>query len=67
MNGKIVNIVASSKIYGNIDIETLSYLLPNSQYEPEQFPGVIYKPYQTSLTALIFHSGKIVVVGAKSQ
>ena len=64
MNYKIVNIVAYSKIKGNIDIETLSYLLPNSQYEPEQFPGLIYR--KEEYTIIMFFSGKISSHGTKT-
>ncbi|KAI9923279.1 hypothetical protein PsorP6_000259 [Peronosclerospora sorghi] len=38
---------------------------PNVQYEPELFPGLIYKLVEPKLTLLIFVSGKIVLCGAR--
>jgi TATA-box binding protein (TBP) (component of TFIID and TFIIIB) len=35
------------------------------QYEPELFPGLIYKLVEPKLTLLIFVSGKIVLCGAR--
>lgn len=36
------------------------------QYEPEVFPGLVYRMKSPKVTFLIFVSGKIVVTGAKS-
>jgi transcription initiation factor TFIID TATA-box-binding protein len=35
-------------------------------YEPEQFPGLIYKS-SIGPTCLVFSSGKIIIVGSKSE
>lgn len=35
------------------------------QYEPEIFPGLIYRTKQPKIVLLIFMSGKIVLTGAK--
>lgn len=62
----IENIVASGTITENTsDLEELSYFLDNIIYEPEQFPGLIYRP-EKKIVVLLFSSGKIVIVGAKS-
>ncbi len=37
------------------------------QYEPEIFPGLIYREYSTKIVLLIFVSGKIVLTGAKTR
>lgn len=37
------------------------------QYEPEVFPGLVYRMKNPKVTFLIFVSGKIVVTGAKSE
>ena len=37
------------------------------QYEPEVFPGLVYRMHSPKVTFLIFVSGKIVVTGAKSE
>ena len=35
------------------------------QYEPELFPGLIYRMVQPKIVLLIFHSGKVVLTGGK--
>ena len=62
---KTVNIVGNTRFEEPIHIEKLARTLPKSIYEPEQFPGIIYR-IGGSLVSLIFSSGKIVIVGATS-
>ena len=40
-------------------------VLLSLQYEPELFPGLIYRMKQPKIVLLIFVSGKIVITGAK--
>lgn len=40
-------------------------LITDVQYEPELFPGLIYRMKQPKIVLLIFVSGKIVITGAK--
>ncbi len=42
-------------------------MLENSMYEPEQFPGLIYRMDDPKVVLLIFSSGKIVCTGAKKE
>jgi len=62
---QIRNIVGRYDLKRKLDIETLARTLPKSLYEPEQFAGLIYR-IQDSCVALLFSSGKGVIVGAKS-
>ena len=39
----IQNMVASANLHGSIDLETAADILDNVMYEPEQFPGLIYR------------------------
>ncbi|HUV33354.1 MAG TPA: TATA-box-binding protein, partial [Candidatus Desulfaltia sp.] len=39
----IQNIVASANLHGKIDLETAADIMENVMYEPEQFPGLIYR------------------------
>lgn len=66
-NIKIENIVATGPINKKFDINDLSQILDNSIYEPEQFPGLMYRPFKNSIVCLIFSSNKIVIVGAKNK
>ena len=59
------NIVSRFDLKKKLPIEKLARTLPKSMYEPEQFPGLIYR-IQDSCVALLFASGKGVIAGAKS-
>jgi len=59
------NIVSRFDLNKKLPIETLARTLPKSLYEPEQFPGLIYR-IQGSCVALLFASGKGIIAGAKS-
>ncbi len=64
---QIQNIVASANLGVEIDLEKAAYLLPNTMYEPEQFPGLIHRMRDPKVVLLIFSSGKMVITGAKSE
>ena len=36
-------------------------------YEPEQFPGAIYRMAEPKVVILIFSTGKLVITGAKEE
>jgi transcription initiation factor TFIID TATA-box-binding protein len=63
---KIVNIVVSSDLGKRIPLETMAAALPNTEYNPEQFPGLVLRIKEPKTSALIFNSGKIVCTGARS-
>ncbi len=62
----IQNIVASANLHGLVDLEAAADVLENVMYEPEQFPGAIYRMGDPKVVILIFSSGKLVITGAKS-
>ena len=64
---KVQNIVASVDLGGQIDLEEVARQLPRSMYEPEQFPGLIYRMKKPKTVILIFSSGKLVCTGAKIE
>ena len=64
---KIQNIVASINLAGLIDLERCAYSLGRTMYEPEQFPGLIYRVDKPKVVILIFASGKLVCTGAKHE
>jgi transcription initiation factor TFIID TATA-box-binding protein len=63
----IQNIVASANLYGKIDLETAADVMENVMYEPEQFPGLIYRMGTPKVVMLLFASGKLVCTGAKYE
>jgi transcription initiation factor TFIID TATA-box-binding protein len=64
---QIQNIVASVGLGGHIDLEKVTYSLKRTMYEPEQFPGLIYRMDDPRVVILIFASGKLVCTGAKKE
>lgn len=64
---KIQNIVASANLGGLIDLERSAYVLGRTMYEPEQFPGLIYRMDDPKVVILLFASGKLVCTGAKKE
>ncbi len=64
---KIQNIVASAGLGGTIDLEKSAYDLGRTMYEPEQFPGLIYRMDDPKVVILLFASGKLVCTGAKRE
>jgi transcription initiation factor TFIID TATA-box-binding protein len=63
----IQNIVASAALGGEIDLESLVYKLNRIMYEPEQFPGAVFRMQDPQVVFLIFSAGKLVCVGAKKE
>jgi transcription initiation factor TFIID TATA-box-binding protein len=63
----IQNIVASANLYAEVNLEKAAFLLENVMYEPEQFPGLIYRMADPKVVLLIFSSGKMVCTGAKHE
>ncbi len=64
---KIQNIVASGSVGMDLNLNTLAMKLDNTEYEPEQFPGLVYKLPQAKATFLLFSNGKVVCTGTKSE
>jgi len=64
---KIQNIVSSVGLGGHVDLERTTYSLKRTMYEPEQFPGLIYRMDDPKVVILIFATGKLVVTGAKKE
>jgi len=64
---KIQNIVASGSVGMDLNLNVLAMKLDNTEYEPEQFPGLVYKLPEMKATFLLFSNGKIVCTGTKSE
>ncbi len=70
---KIQNIVASVVLGGQVDLESFYEiggkigLGRRIMYEPEQFPGLIYRMENPKAVILVFASGKLVCTGTKKE
>ena len=65
-NFRIENVVASTSLGRELDLKAIALALGGSEYEPEQFPGLIYRIKEPKTAILLFRSGKVVCTGAKS-
>ncbi len=63
----VQNIVASGSIDLNLNLNLLALQLENTEYEPEQFPGLVYKLVDPTATFLLFSNGKLVCTGTKNK
>jgi transcription initiation factor TFIID TATA-box-binding protein len=63
---QVENIVASAKLDGKLNLDKIAFNLVNSEYEPEQFPGLVYRMKNPKVAFLLFGSGKVVCTGARS-
>lgn len=63
----VQNIVASGSIDMQLNLNVLALELENTEYEPEQFPGLVYKLIEPNATFLLFSNGKLVCTGTKNR
>ena len=62
----VSNLVVSADIKVKIPLERLVIEFPNVEYNPDQFPGAIWRLEDPPSTMLIFNSGKVIITGSKS-
>ena len=64
---KVQNIVASADLHSTLNLNAIAIGLglENIEYEPEQFPGLVYRISDPKVVVLLFGSGKLVVTGGR--
>src|SRR3979409_988211 len=63
---KIENVVASTSLGKELDLQAIALALGGAEYEPEQFPGLIYRLKEPQTAILCFRRGNGVCQGEKS-
>ena len=63
---KVENIVASTSFADKLDLDVIAQSLEEAEYEPEQFPGLVYRLSKPKTATLLFRSGKANCTGAKN-
>ena len=58
--------MASASLGTELDLPGIAISLEGAEYEPERFPGLIYRLKDPKTATLLFRSGKVVCTGAKS-
>ncbi|NPA38806.1 MAG: TATA-box-binding protein [Candidatus Nanohaloarchaeota archaeon] len=64
---KIDNVVASTHVGKSLNLTNIAFSLEETEYEPDQFPGLVYRQSETGVVFLMFRTGKIICTGAKSE
>jgi len=63
----IENVVASATVDQKIDLVDITKKFPDTEYHPDQFPGLVFRIKTPKTATLIFRTGKMVCTGAKSE
>jgi len=63
---RVENIVASATFAEKLDLDMIAQSLEEAEYEPEQFPGLVYRLKNPKTATLLFRSGKANCTGAKN-
>ncbi len=63
----IVNVVSSASVDQKMDLIEINKKFPETEYNPEQFPGLVFRITNPKTAILIFRTGKMVCTGAKSE
>ena len=63
----VENVVASASVDQKIDLIEVTEKFPDTEYHPEQFPGLVFRLTTPRTATLIFRTGKMVCTGAKSE
>jgi len=68
---QIQNVVCTAELSDHLNLNlnalAIGLGLEKTEYEPEQFPGLIFRPSSSSCTILIFSSGKVVIAGVRDE
>ena len=64
-NIKVVNLVVTTDLEHKIQLDRVASTIPNVEYNPDQFPGLIMRIKEPKTVSLLFTSGKVVCTGAK--
>ncbi len=64
---EIQNVVSTATLHQTVDLNAVVKGIPGVEYRPERFPGLVLRLRRPKTAMLIFHSGKMVCTGAKSE
>ena len=63
----VENVVASASVDQKLDLIEITEKFPDTEYHPEQFPGLVFRLKIPRTATLIFRTGKMVCTGSKSE
>jgi len=63
----IENVVASATIDQKLDLNEITEKFPDVEWNPDLFPGAVFRLKNPKTATLLFRSGKMICTGAKSE
>ena len=63
----IVNVVVSASIDQLLDLKDITKKFPDVEWNPDLFPGAVFRLKNPKTATLLFRTGKMVCTGAKSE
>ena len=63
---KIENIIASTNLNTRLDLKKVAETVSAIQYDPEMFPGAVYRMKQPHIAVVVFDTGRLMCTNAKS-
>ena len=64
---RVLKVFLQGDIKCGIDLNKATIVMENVMYEPEVFPGLIYRMKEPKSVLLLFSTGKIVCTGVKDE
>jgi len=63
---KIENLIASTSLNAKVDLQRIARELENTEFNPDNFPGVIWRPSAQYGVVLIFEDGRVMCTNTRS-
>ncbi len=67
---RVENIVGSTQILTGgkkLSLEDIAFTMENTEYEPESFPGLVYRVKEPRVAFLLFGTGKVICTGGRNM
>jgi len=64
---ELQNIVATAQLDFMVNLELAALYCKEMEYEPEQFPGLVFRLNEPKAVMLIFKSGKMIITGSRNE
>ena len=63
----IENVVATGNLNQTVDLNQIVTNFPHAEYNPDRFPGLVFRVKEPKTSTLIFRTGKMVCTGSRSE
>jgi len=63
----IENVVATGKVNQSLDLNQIATTFSHAEYEPDRFPGLVFRLKTPKTSTLIFRTGNMVCTGSRAE